>query len=191
MNKTRFLFVYREIKLSIARKMNKVKNIFRLLPGLLFLLIPSFLFSENKKNKTEIKVVNFKQLQPLLEQEDDTIYVVNFWATWCAPCIKEIPYFEQFGEKYRNKNVKVLMVSLDMRSQLETKLIPFIEKEKMKNEVILLDDPKFNDWIPLVEKSWTGAIPATLIYGNGFRKFYPQELTFAELEEIVQPLLAN
>ncbi|WP_157279145.1 TlpA disulfide reductase family protein [Proteiniphilum acetatigenes] len=171
--------------------MNKVKNIFRLLPGLLFLLIPFLLFSENRKSETEIKVVDFKQLQPLLEQEDDTIYVVNFWATWCAPCLKEIPYFEEFGEKYRDRNVKVLMVSLDMRSQLETKLIPFIEKEKMKNEVILLDDPRFNDWIPLVDKSWTGAIPATLIYGNGFRKFYPKELTLAELEEIVQPLLAN
>ncbi|MEA5128344.1 TlpA disulfide reductase family protein [Proteiniphilum sp.] len=171
--------------------MSKIKDIFRLLPGLLFLLIPSLLLSENRKSETEIKVVDFKQLQPLLEQKDDTIYVVNFWATWCAPCIKEIPYFEQFGEKYRSRNVKVLMVSLDMRSQLETKLIPFIEKEKMKNEVILLDDPKFNDWIPLVDKSWTGAIPATLIYGSGFREFYPKEFTLDELEKIVQPLLAD
>lgn len=176
---------------QLHRKMNKGKNIFRLIPALLFLLIPFLVFSENRGSETEIKVVDFKQFQPLLEQEDDTVYVVNFWATWCAPCIKEIPYFEEFGEKYRDKKVKVLMVSLDMRSQLETKLIPFIEKEKMKNEVILLDDPKFNDWIPLVDKNWTGAIPATLVYGNGFRKFYPQELTLAELEEIVKPLLAN
>ncbi|WP_298645990.1 TlpA disulfide reductase family protein [uncultured Proteiniphilum sp.] len=171
--------------------MNKVKKRFLLIPGILFILIPFLVFSGNRKNEAEIKVVDFKQLQPMLQQEDDTIYVVNFWATWCAPCIKEIPYFEQFGEKYRDRNVKVLMVSLDMANQLKTKLIPFIEKEKMKNEVILLDDPKFNDWIPLVDKNWTGAIPATLVYGNGFRKFYPQELTLAELEEIVQPLLAN
>jgi len=175
----------------MMQKMDKKNRIFRLLPPLLFLLIPFLLFSENGKTHTEIKVVDFTELQPLLEQEGDTIYVVNFWATWCAPCIKEIPYFEQFGEKYRNESVKVLMVSLDMRSQLETKLIPFIEKEKMKNKVLLLDDPKFNDWIPLVEKSWTGAIPATLVYGNGFREFYPKELTLAELEEIVQPLLTN
>ena len=173
----------------MVEKMNKVKKIFRLIPGLLVLLTSFLVFSENGKSETEVKVVDFKQLQPLLEKKNDTIYVVNFWATWCAPCIKEIPYFEQFGEKYREKKVKVLMVSLDMRNQLETKVIPFIEKEKMKNEVILLDDPKFNDWIPLVEKSWNGAIPATLIYGNGFREFYPKELIFAELEEIVEPLL--
>lgn len=192
MNKTRQLFVYRKITVSIAAKMNKVKKRFRLLPGLVLLLVPFLVFPENRESQTDIKVLDtFKELQPLLEQEDDTIYVVNFWATWCAPCIKEIPYFEQFGEKYRDRNVKVLMVNLDMRSQLETKVIPFIEKQKMKNEVILLDDPKFNDWIPLVDKSWTGAIPATLIYGKGFREFYPQELTLAELEEIVKPLLAN
>ena len=185
------MFVYREITVSISQKMNKPKSIFLLFPALLFLLTPSLLFSENKTSGTEIKVVDFKQLKPLLEQDDDTIYVVNFWATWCAPCIKEIPYFEQFGEKYRDKKVKVLMLSLDMRSQLESKLIPFIEKMKMKNEVILLDDPKFNDWIPLVDKGWTGAIPATLIYGNGFRKFYPKEFTLAELEEVVQPLLSD
>lgn len=191
MNKTCLLFVYREIAISIAVKMDKVKNIFRLIPALLFLLSPFLLFSENRGGDADVKVFNFKQLQPLLEQDDDTIYVVNFWATWCAPCIKEIPYFEEFGEKYRDKKVKVLMVSLDMRNQLETKLLPFIEKQKMKNEVILLDDPKFNDWIPLVEKGWTGAIPATLVYGNGFRKFFPQELTLTELEEIVKPLLAD
>lgn len=127
----------------------------------------------------------------MLEQGGDTIYLVNFWATWCAPCIKEIPYFEQFGEKYRDKNVKILMVSLDMRDQLETKLVPFIEKENMNNEVILLDDPNFNEWIPLVDKNWTGAIPATLVYGKGFRKFFPHELTFTELEEIVEPFLVE
>ena len=171
--------------------MNKVKNIFRLIPGVLFLLAPFLVFPGNRESGTEIKVVDFQQLQPLLQMENDTIYVINFWATWCAPCIKEIPYFEQLGEKYRDKNVKVLMVSLDMPNQMETRLIPFIEKQKMKNEVVLLDDPRSNDWIPLVDKNWTGAIPATLIYGNGFRKFYPQEFTFDELEEIIQPLLAN
>lgn len=172
-----------------SRTMNKKKNTFHLITALLFLSIPFLVFSGNRQNETEVKVVDFKEFKPLLEQDDDTIYVVNFWATWCAPCIKEIPYFEEFGEKYRDKKVKVLMVSLDMRNQLETGLIPFIEKEKIKNEVILLDDPKFNEWIPVVDKDWTGAIPATLVYGNGFRKFYPQELTLAVLEETVGPLL--
>jgi thiol-disulfide isomerase/thioredoxin len=136
-------------------------------------------------------VVNFEQLQPLLQKENDTVYLINFWATWCAPCLNEIPYFEQLGEKYRDKKMKIVMVSLDFPDQLQTRLIPFIEKEKMKNEVILLDDPRSNRWIPLVDQEWTGAIPATLIYGNGFRKFYRKEFSFGELEEIILPLLTD
>ena len=159
--------------------------------SMLLLFIPLILFAGNKKNKGTIPVLDFKQLQPLLEKDNDTLYVVNFWATWCAPCIKEIPYFEQLGDKYRDKELRVLMVSLDMPNQVESKLIPFIEKQAMRNEVILLDDPKFNDWIPLVDKNWTGAIPATLIYGKGIREFYPRELTFSELEKVVQPLLSH
>lgn len=169
--------------------MNRVKGIFYLVGILFFILSPLRLLSQNVSSEKGIKIFNFSQFQPYLEQENDTLYVINFWATWCAPCVKEIPYFEQLGEKYKDEKLKVIMVSLDMRNQLESKLIPFIEKSKMKNEVILLDDPRFNDWIPLVDDKWTGAIPATLIYGKGFRAFYPREFTFAELDEIVRPLL--
>ncbi|NLJ01558.1 MAG: TlpA family protein disulfide reductase, partial [Bacteroidales bacterium] len=79
--------------------------------SLLLLLIPLLLFAGNRNSETEIPVVNFEEFQPLLEKDNDTLYVVNFWATWCAPCIKEIPYFEQLSEKYRDKKLKVLMVS--------------------------------------------------------------------------------
>jgi len=147
--------------------------------------------SDIENIRTKIDVVSFKELQPLLEQENDTVYVINFWATWCGPCIKEIPYFEQLGEVYRDKKLKIKMISLDIPNQIESKLIPFVEKNKLKNEVILLDDPDFNSWIPMIDKKWTGAIPATLVYSKDYRAFYPKELTFNELEEIVEPLLSD
>lgn len=159
--------------------------------GVSFLLIISSFSSHVTRDHNAVKVVNFEQLQPLLQKENDTVYLINFWATWCAPCLNEIPHFEQLGEKYREKKVKIVMVSLDLPNQLPTRLSPFIEREQMKNEVILLDDPRSNRWIPLVDEEWTGAIPATLIYGNGYREFYQKEFTFEELDEVIHPLLSD
>lgn len=135
--------------------------------------------------------MNFEQLKPLLHQQNDTLYVVNFWATWCAPCVEEIPYFEQIARKYKERKLKVLMVSMDFPNQLESRLIPFIEKQEIKNEVILLDDPRQNKWIPQVSDEWTGVLPATLIYRNATRKFYPQGFTFEELDNAIKSLLNN
>lgn len=163
-----------------------MNSLFRFILSIIFLVTPWWLFPEGMQPKGEINVVNFDQLQSLLQWENDTVYVVNFWATWCAPCIEEIPSFEKLGEKYRNKNLKVLMVSLDNPKELHSRLIPFVQKEKMKNEVILLDDPGSNRWIPLVDENWTGVIPASLIYGKGFRHFYQQEFTFEELDSVLQ-----
>jgi thiol-disulfide isomerase/thioredoxin len=103
---------------------------------------------------SDIMVVDFKQLQPFLEIDNDTIYVVNFWATWCGPCVREIPYFEQLRDKYEGENLKIVMVSLDMSDDLDTRVIPFMRKYDMKNKVLLLDDPQSNRWIPLVDEKW-------------------------------------
>ncbi len=81
------------------------------------------------------------------------------------------------------------MVSLDIPKDLHSRLIPFVEKANMHNKVLLLNDPNSNHWIPLVDENWTGVIPATLIYGNGFRHFYQQEFTFEELDALIYPLL--
>ncbi|MDD4010132.1 MAG: TlpA disulfide reductase family protein [Fermentimonas sp.] len=139
----------------------------------------------------DVQVVDFKQFQPLLHIDNDTIYVVNFWATWCAPCIREVPYFEQLREEYKGEKLKIIMVSLDFSEDLDSRVIPFMRKHNMQNEVILLDDPQSNLWIPLVDEKWTGAIPATLIYGNGFREFHAKEFTFSELDEIIESLISN
>ena len=143
--------------------------------------------AENPENK--IKVMDFDEFRPLLYKDNDTTYVVNFWATWCAPCIEELPYFEQLGEKHKDKKLKILMVSLDFSTQIKSRLIPFIQKNNLKNEVIVLDDPNSNRWIPMVNADWSGAIPASLIYNKNKRKFYPHEFTFEELNSAVDEFL--
>ncbi|WP_299224925.1 TlpA disulfide reductase family protein [uncultured Psychroserpens sp.] len=136
-----------------------------------------------------LEVYDFDGLQKFLTTTGDKIYVVNFWATWCAPCIKELPYFEQLNKNYKNKNVEVLLVSLDFPSKYESKLKPYIREKGLKSKVVALDDVDSNSWIPKVNQNWTGAIPATLIFNKNKRKFYERSFDYEQLEREVKPFL--
>ena len=133
--------------------------------------------------------MSFDEFEHWLHKDNDSIYVINFWATWCAPCVREIPAFEEVNARYSDRKVKVVLVSLDFPNQLESRVLPFIERNQMQSRVILLDDPRANRWIPKVSDEWTGAIPATVIYSSGFYGFYEREFKFEELAEIIEPLL--
>ena len=143
------------------------------------------------KDGVTVHTYSFAQFEERLSKQNDSVYVVNFWATWCAPCIKELPHFETIGAKYRTQKVKVLLVSLDMNKQVENNLLPFIKRKKLQSEVIHLHEPDANAWISKVDPQWTGAIPATVIYGNGTRRFYERSFTEAELENEVKQFLIN
>jgi thiol-disulfide isomerase/thioredoxin len=131
---------------------------------------------------SSVKTYNYSELKPFLEKKDDKIYVINFWATWCAPCVKELPYFEKIKQEYAHKNVEVLLVSLDFPKQVEKKLTPFINKNKIQSEVVLLDDVNEDVWIKAIDESWSGALPATIIYNKKKRKFYEQSFDYETLE---------
>jgi thiol-disulfide isomerase/thioredoxin len=137
------------------------------------------------KKINKIQVVNFDQLEPYLHQNNDTIYLVNFWATWCAPCIRELPAIKAVEEKYANEKFKVLLVSLDFPKELKSRLEPFVKSKNITSDVFLLDDPNQNRWIDKIDANWTGEIPFTLIYGKHFRESYSQTFTFEELNSII------
>lgn len=138
---------------------------------------------------TAVKTYSYNELKPLLEKKDDKTYVVNFWATWCSPCVKELPYFEKINKGYKDKKVEVILVSLDFPKQVEKKLIPFINKQKLKSKVILLDDINEDLWIKAIDTTWSGAIPVTLIYNAKKRKFYKQSFNYKMLENELQTFL--
>ncbi|MFO7656140.1 MAG: TlpA family protein disulfide reductase [Bacteroidales bacterium] len=143
-----------------------------------------FAYGEIPENK-EIKVLDFKNLEPRLHFNNDTTYIINFWATWCIPCRKELPDFEQVNSEYRDKNVKVLLVSLDFIEDIEKSLLPFIDKYNLQSEILVLDDVNSNHWIPRVDPGWNGNIPATLIYNKNYREFFPHLLTYDDLDSLL------
>lgn len=154
--------------------------------SILFVFIVLQIFGQPK-----VQVYDFKGFEPYLNHQNDTTYVINFWATWCAPCVKELPAFEELNAKFSDVKVKVILVSLDFIKHYDTKLLPFIADRDLKSRVLLLNDPRSNQWIDKVSPEWSGAIPATVIYKGGMRQFYERSFTFDELESEVNRFLKS
>jgi thiol-disulfide isomerase/thioredoxin len=150
------------------------------------LVLPGLLIKGQESGSNHVRTMNFSQLEPLMHYSNDTVYLINFWATWCAPCREELSAIEQVREKYKNYKLRVILVSLDFPKQLNSQLIPFINKHHIKSEVILLDDPNQNSWINKVDMNWSGEIPFTVLYSSTFREFYPQSFNFQNLESLIK-----
>ena len=140
------------------------------------------LFSQN------ISFVKKDQLAHWLSAETDTVYVLNFWATWCGPCVAELPAFEKLNQKYAAEKVKVVLISTDFKRNVESKLKPFVKRKKLRSQVVFMDEPNPNDWVNLVSPEWSGAIPATVIVSGRTNKrvFFEKQMSYEELEEMLQ-----
>jgi len=135
---------------------------------------------------------SFAHLEKRLQEDTNMVIVVNFWATWCKPCVEELPYFEQLQANYADKSVRVLLVSLDFKSQKEKRLRPFLTENPMQSEVALLADQDADTWIPRMHRDWDGAIPATMVIGphkraKGFHREKFED--YEELENFVKRYL--
>jgi thiol-disulfide isomerase/thioredoxin len=150
---------------------------------ILFLLTLSFAVN------AQVKLVSLNELDKRLAKGKDTTYVLNFWATWCGPCVGELPQFENLKKEYFKKPVKVILVSMDFKSKLKSNVIPFVKKQKLKSEVYVINEPNMQAFIDNVDKKWSGALPATLIVINNRRTFFEKEFTGTELEDLVKNIV--
>ena len=132
------------------------------------------------------------QLASRIKQAGNSTLVLNFWATWCKPCVEELPCFEELRKQYADKNVQIVLVSLDFKSQLEKKLKPFLQAQQLKSEVILFTDQDANSWIPYFHDDWDGAIPVTLVFKGDVKAISHGKFDdFAALEKFVLPFIAE
>jgi len=155
----------------------------------LFSLLVCFSFSSSVYSQ-DIPSYTFESLDQKLADESSGQYlIVNFWATWCKPCIKELPYFESITDELQREDIYVLLVSLDMdKEKAET----YAQNKALQSEVVYLDETDFNTWIDKVSKEWTGAIPATLFLAPGNAKsFFEGSFEKEELINEVKRFIEN
>jgi thiol-disulfide isomerase/thioredoxin len=144
-------------------------------------------FTISKAQQTTVSAVKYEELEKRIQEEKNKLLVVNFWATTCAPCVKELPHFMEINKKYsENPNFKMILVSLDRLVDKE-RVIKFIKNKNLTAEVILLDDIKrMNTWIPRFEKNWDGNIPVTIFYKNSEKvHFNDGEMSKEDLENTI------
>ena len=132
----------------------------------------------------EIKVIKYPDLAKIIEEDNNQVRVINFWATWCGPCVKELPQFEALRQKYQSQDVQVILVSFDFVEQL-AKARQFAQKKNLQSTLYLLDETDYNSFIDKIDPQWSGAIPATLMLDNRTNKraFYEKEFKEHELEK--------
>ena len=142
----------------------------------------SILFLSCQEQGKSVEVMKYPELESLMASQKSDVVVFNFWATWCGPCVKELPQFEQLLEE---EDVEVVLVSFDFVEQLEEKVIPFLEKKGINSRVVLLDETDYDSFIDKIEPEWSGAIPATIMLDNRNQKraFFEKEFKEGELQQ--------
>jgi thiol-disulfide isomerase/thioredoxin len=150
----------------------------------LLLCISAFTFSG-----PQVSIVSFDNLKQETLKNNDTLYVVNFWATWCDPCVKEIPFFQAAYSKFASRKVKMVFVSLNSAKELAS-VQKFAEQKQLKPEVLVLNAGNPNNWINAIDSSWSGALPATVLYRHSKKLYFHEgEFTQDKLNQIIQSKL--
>jgi len=138
----------------------------------------------------QAEIIKLADLQHLMEEESPPVHIINFWATWCAPCVKELPFFEKItAEKQPGVQVTLVSLDLDLDPNPE-KVYRFIARKNIQSKVVLLDETDPNAWIIKIDSQWSGALPATILINHqtGKRRFIGKALEEGELERFLEGL---
>lgn len=138
------------------------------------------------------KKIKIDELESYIKNADHPL-VISFWATWCGPCIREIPWMQEAVEKRKDKGVEFILVSLDFADDYPKKLDAFIAEKKFKATQFWLNETNADLFCPKVDPKWEGGIPANLFINNktGHRKFFQRQLTDRQAELEVSLLVGE
>ncbi len=137
------------------------------------------------KNKVNLQVVKIEEIPNLIKPPQSGFTILNLWATWCPPCVKEIPHFIQFYQKHKKDNIKLILLSIEGKDSEEDTLKPFLQKNPIPFRVYLLEKGTPEELEKVLKTTISGALPVTIIYGNDGKviKKFEGPITSKDLEK--------
>lgn len=114
----------------------------------------------------EIPVVDEVWLKEKIENRNGKLLFINFWATWCVPCVEEFPDLVKIYDKHKDSDFEFLSVSVNLPSEIETKVKPFLIEQNANFPVVVVEEKRSEEVINLINPEWNGAVPVTVIYNE-------------------------
>ncbi|MCR6718770.1 MAG: TlpA family protein disulfide reductase [Chitinophagaceae bacterium] len=139
------------------------------------------------QNITRVKITDIEKRI----DESDKPLVINFWATFCKPCVEEMPHFQKLADEYKSQGIQLLFVSLDLEEDYPATIRQQIKKLKITAPVNWLDEFDADYFCPKIDSTWSGSLPATLFINRntGYRQFREQVISEAALRKELDAML--
>jgi thiol-disulfide isomerase/thioredoxin len=142
---------------------------------------------------------SFAQPIPKIKMDDvlkmidssKTPLIINFWATWCRPCVEEIPRLERNVDSFKAQGAKLILISVDFANDYASKLTSFVQQRGYTAQVYWLDENDPAQFCPRIDTHWAGKIPAILMVNNAkhYRAFYNYGLVQYQMEAYLKDLI--
>jgi thiol-disulfide isomerase/thioredoxin len=174
------------VHLFVQKLAEKFRNAYLLLFSFGFLLFSC-------AGSRSLRPVDETGLQRLLERSRGKVVLLNFWATWCEPCVEEFPDLMKIAREFRPRGLEIFLVSIDDPEEIAQKVAPFLQSQKVSFRTYLKKTRDDEVFINSIDRTWSGAIPATFIYdreGVLVKKFIARQ-DYRAFAEVLQPLLSK
>jgi thiol-disulfide isomerase/thioredoxin len=151
-------------------------------PATLALLL-LFLACANQKPAVDVSLIDDRAIAALPSKHKTV--VINFWATWCGPCVEEIPMLVKFHNQH--KDLAIIGISMDEPKD-QPRVQQFLKDHSVSYQVFLRKGGEgFEAMVNSMDANWIGAIPATFVFTNGKRTFSKTgELDASDLKTILK-----
>jgi len=155
------------------------------------IILVVFLLPVHQSPAQDVRFISLPELKGILDQKSDSVKVINFWASWCKPCVDEIPYFMQLKNDWKNRKVEWIFVSVDFVRE-HNDVLEKVTELKLDGELYQVNE-KGDNWIDQVDTKWSGAIPYTLlIEPDGERSAqYFSFASYSDLKKFIEKKIPN